>query len=204
MLIAVGRRPTEVDAAAAGVRFDERGFIPVDEAQRTNVLHVFAVGDITGPPLLAHRASHQGKVAAEAAAGLKSGFEAAVIPSVAYTDPEVAWAGLTEAEAKAQGRRIEKAAFPWAASGRALGMGRDEGLTKLIFDGESRRLVGAGIVGPHAGDLISEAVLAIEMGADPEDLALSVHPHPTLSETVGFAAEMVAGTITDLYLPRRK
>ena len=204
VLVATGRQPCEVDAAAAGVAADERGFIPVDERQRTSVPHVFAVGDVTGPPLLAHRAAHQGKVAAEAAAGMKSAFEAAVIPSVAYTDPEVAWAGLTEAEAKAQGRRIEKAAFPWAASGRALGMGRDEGLTKLIFDGESRRLVGAGIVGPHAGDLISEAVLAIEMGADPEDVALSVHPHPTLSETVGFAAEMAAGTITDLYLPRRK
>ena len=204
VLVAVGRRPTAVDAAAAGVRFDERGFIPVDEAQRTNVPHVFAVGDVTGPPLLAHRASHQGKVAAEAAAGRKSAFEAAVIPSVAYTDPEVAWVGVTEAAAKAEGRTIEKATFPWAASGRALGTGRDEGLTKLIFDAETRRLVGAGIVGPHAGELISEATLAIEMGADPEDLALSIHPHPTLSETVGFAAEMVAGTITDLYLPRRK
>ena len=204
VLVATGRQPCEVDAAAAGVRFDERGFIPVDETQRTNVPHVFAVGDVTGPPLLAHRASHQGKVAAEAAAGMKSAFEASVVPSVAYTDPEVAWAGLTEAQAKAQGRRIEKATFPWAASGRALGSGRDEGLTKLVFDGESRRLVGAGIVGPHAGELISEAVLAIEMGADPEDVALSVHPHPTLSETVGFAAEMAVGTITDLYLPRRK
>ena len=204
VLVATGRQPCEVDAAAAGVRFDERGFLPVDETQRTNVPHVFAVGDVTGPPLLAHRASHQGKVAAEAAAGMKSAFEAAVIPSVAYTDPEVAWAGLTEAEAKAQGRAVEKATFPWAASGRALGSGRDEGLTKLVFDSESRRLVGASIVGPHAGELISEAVLAIEMGADPEDVALSVHPHPTLSETVGFAAEMAAGTITDLYVPRRK
>ena len=204
VLVATGRQPCEVDAAAAGVRFDERGFIPVDETQRTNVPHVFAVGDVTGPPLLAHRAAHQGKVAAEVAAGRKSAFEASVVPSVAYTDPEVAWAGLTEAEAKAQGRRIEKATFPWAASGRALGAGRDEGLTKLVFDGETRRLVGAGIVGPHAGELISEAVLAIEMGADPEDVALSIHPHPTLSETVGFAAEMAAGTITDLYLPRRK
>ena len=204
VLVATGRQPCEVDAAAAGVRFDERGFIPVDEAQRTSAPHVFAVGDVTGPPLLAHRASHQGKVAAEAAAGRKSAFEASVIPSVAYTDPEVAWAGLTEAQAKAEGRAVEKATFPWAASGRALGAGRDEGLTKLVFDGESRRLVGAGIVGPHAGELISEAVLAIEMGADPEDVALSVHPHPTLSETVGFAAEMAAGTITDLYLPRRK
>ena len=204
VLVAVGRQPCEVDAGAAGVAADDRGFIPVDEAQRTNVPHIFAVGDITGPPLLAHRATHQGKVAAEVAAGGKAAFEASVIPSVAYTDPEIAWVGVTEAEAKAEGRAIEKATFPWAASGRAIGTGRDEGLTKLIFDGESRRLVGAGIVGPHAGELISEAVLGIEMGADPEDIALSVHPHPTLSETVNFAAEMVAGTITDLYVPRRK
>ena len=204
VLVAVGRVPCEVDAVAAGVAVDERGFIPVDETQRTNVPHIFAVGDITGPPLLAHRATHQGKVAAEVAAGRKAAFEASVIPSVAYTDPEIAWVGVTETEAKAEGRAIEKATFPWAASGRAIGTGRDEGLTKLIFDGESRRLVGAGIVGPHAGELISEAVLAIEMGADPEDVALSIHPHPTLSETVNFAAEMVAGTVTDLYLPRRK
>ena len=204
VLVAVGRAPCEVDAGAAGVAVDERGFIPVDEGQRTSVPHIFAVGDITGPPLLAHRATHQGKVAAEVAAGRKAAFEASVIPSVAYTDPEIAWVGVTEAEAKAEGRAIEKASFPWAASGRAIGTGRDEGLTKLIFDGESRRLVGAGIIGPHAGELISEAVLGIEMGADPEDIALSIHPHPTLSETVNFAAEMVAGTITDLYLPRRK
>ena len=204
VLVAVGRQPCEVDAAAAGVAVDERGFIPVDETQRTNVPHIFAVGDITGPPLLAHRATHQGKVAAEVAAGRKAAFEASVIPSVAYTDPEIAWVGVTEAEAKAEGRAIEKASFPWAASGRAIGTGRDEGMTKLIFDGETRRLVGAGIVGPHAGELISETVLAIEMGADPEDIALSIHPHPTLSETVNFAAEMVAGTITDLYLPRPK
>ena len=143
-------------------------------------------------------------MAAEVAAGHKAAFEASVIPSVAYTDPEIAWVGVTESAAKAEGRAIEKATFPWAASGRAIGMGRDEGLTKLIFDGETRRLIGAGIVGPHAGELISETVLAIEMGADPEDIALSIHPHPTLSETINFAAEMVAGTITDLYLPRRK
>ena len=204
VLVAVGRHPCEVDAKAAGVEADERGFIPVDESQRTNVPHIFAVGDITGPPLLAHRATHQGKVAAEVAAGRKAAFEASVIPSVAYTDPEIAWVGVTEMEAKAAGRAVEKATFPWAASGRAIGSGRDEGLTKLIFDSETRRLVGAGIVGPHAGELISETVLAIEMGADPEDLALSIHPHPTLSETVSFAAEMVAGTITDLYVPRRK
>jgi len=204
VLVAVGRRPCEVDAEAAGVAMDERGFIPVDESQRTSVPHIFAVGDITGPPLLAHRATHQGKVAAEVAAGRKAAFEASVIPSVAYTDPEIAWVGVTEEAAKSEGRAIEKASFPWAASGRAIGSGRVEGMTKLIFDGESRRLVGAGIVGPHAGELISEAVLAIEMGADPEDIALGIHPHPTLSETVNFAAEMVAGTITDLYLPRRR
>ena len=204
VLVAVGRQPCAVDAGAAGVAVDERGFIPVDEGQRTNVPHIFAVGDITGPPLLAHRATHQGKVAAEVAAGRKAAFEASVIPSVAYTDPEIAWAGVTEAAAKAEGRAIEKASFPWAASGRAIGTGRDEGMTKLIFDGQTRRLIGAGIVGPHAGELISETVLAIEMGADPEDIALSIHPHPTLSETVNFAAEMVAGTITDLYIPRRK
>ena len=204
VLVAVGRAPCEVDAGAAGVAVDERGFIPVDESQRTSVPHIFAVGDITGPPLLAHRATHQGKVAAEVAAGRKAAFEASVIPSVAYTDPEIAWVGVTEEEAKAEGRAIEKASFPWAASGRAIGTGRDEGLTKLIFDGESRRLVGAGIIGPHAGELISEAVLGIEMGADPEDIALIINPHPTLSETVNFAAEMVAGTITDLYVPRRK
>ena len=204
VLVAVGRRPCAVDAEAAGVSVDERGFIPVDESQRTNVPRIFAVGDITGPPLLAHRATHQGKVAAEVAAGRKSALEASVIPSVAYTDPEIAWVGVTETEAKAAGRAIEKASFPWAASGRAIGSGRDEGTTKLVFDAETRRLVGAGIVGPHAGELISEAVLGIEMGADPEDIALSVHPHPTLSETINFAAEMVAGTITDLYLPRRR
>ena len=204
VLVAVGRQPCEVDAAAAGVATDDRGFIPVDESQRTNVPHIFAVGDITGPPLLAHRATHQGKVAAEVAAGRKAAFEASVIPSVAYTDPEIAWVGVSETEAKAAGLNVEKATFPWAASGRAIGNGRDEGLTKLIFDGESRRLIGAGIVGAHAGELISETVLAIEMGADPEDIALSVHPHPTLSETVNFAAEMVAGTVTDLYVPRRK
>ena len=204
VLVAVGRGPCEVDAGAAGFAVDERGFIPVDESQRTSVPHIFAVGDVTGPPLLAHRATHQGKVAAEVAAGHKAAFEASVIPSVAYTDPEIAWVGVTEAAAKSEGRAIEKATFPWAASGRAIGSGRVEGMTKLIFDGESRRLVGAGIVGPHAGELISEAVLAIEMGADPEDIALGIHPHPTLSETVNFAAEMVAGTITDLYLPRRK
>ena len=196
VLVAVGRRPCAVDAAAAGVAVDERGFIPVDESQRTNVPHIFAVGDITGPPLLAHRATHQGKVAAEVAAGRNAAFEASVIPSVAYTDPEIAWVGVTETEAKAAGRTVEKGSFPWAASGRAIGSGRDEGMTKLVFDGETRRLIGAGIVGPHAGELISEAVLGIEMGADPQDIALSVHPHPTLSETVNFAAEMVAGTIT--------
>lgn len=205
ILVAVGRRPIALDVAAAGVEFDTRGFIPVDASQRTNVPHIFAVGDITGPPLLAHRATHQGKVAAEVAAGHKSAFEASVIPSVAYTEPELAWVGVTETAARADHRPVEKAVFPWAASGRAISMGRGaDGLTKLIFDPTTRRLLGAGIVGPHAGELIAEAALAIEMGADPEDIGLTIHPHPTLSETVNFAAEMVAGTITDLYVPRRR
>ena len=206
VLVAVGRRPNghRIGAEAAGVAVDDAGFIAVDRQQRTNVPHVFAIGDITGQPMLAHKATHEGKVAAEVAAGLKSGFDALAIPSVAYTDPEIAWAGLTEIEAKRQQRPIGKASFPWAASGRALGIGRSEGMTKLIFDPETKRVLGAGIVGAHAGDLIAEAMLAIEMGADVEDLALTIHPHPTLSETLNFAAEMAEGTITDLYLPKRK
>jgi dihydrolipoamide dehydrogenase len=168
------------------------------------VPHIFAIGDITGQPMLAHKATHQGKVAAEVAAGHKSGFDVQVIPSVAYTDPEVAWAGVTEAEAKARGINYGKGIFPWAASGRALGLGRSEGLSKLLFDGESGRIIGAGIVGANAGDLIAEVALAIEMGADAVDLSLTVHPHPTLSETLAFAAEMYEGTITDLYNPRKK
>ncbi len=203
VLVAVGRRPNSdaIGAEAAGLELDEKGFLPVDRQQRTNVPHLFAIGDVTGPPLLAHRATHQGKVAAEVAAGEKSGFDARVIPSVAYTDPEIAWVGLTETEAKERGTAYRKASFPWAASGRALGMGRDDGLTKLLFDPESRRLLGAGVTGVGAGDLIAELALAIEMDCEAADLALTVHPHPTLSETVAFAAEVFEGTVTDLYLP---
>ena len=206
VLIAIGRRPNGASLGLehAGVRVDERGFIPVDAQQRTNVPNIFAVGDICGQPMLAHKATHEGKVAAEVIAGRKSRFEPLGIPSVAYTDPEVAWVGLTEEEAKAQNIACEKAVFPWAASGRAIGMDRSEGFTKLLFDPENGRLVGAGIVGRHAGDLIAETVLALELGADAEDLGLTIHPHPTLSETVNFAAEMVTGSITDLYVPRKK
>ena len=205
VLVAVGRRPNgnRIGAGHAGVRVDEHGFIPSDRQQRTNVEHIFAIGDVTGPPMLAHKATHEGKVAAEVCAGRKSSFDALAIPSVAYTDPEVAWTGLTETAAREQEIDVEKATFPWAASGRALGMGRGEGLTKVVFDRESGRLLGAGIVGPHAGELIAEATLAIEMGADARDVGLTIHPHPTLSETFSFAAEMVEGTITDLYAPRR-
>jgi len=206
VLLAVGRSPNgkRIGAEAAGVRVDERGFIPVNGQMRTNVPHIFAVGDIVGQPMLAHKASHEGRVAAEVAAGHKAAFDARVIPSVAYTDPEVAWVGLTESEAKQQGRKYGKGQFPWAASGRALGLNRDEGFTKLLFDEKTGRVIGGGIVGPHAGDLISEVVLAIEMGADAADLSLSVHPHPTLSETVAFAAEAYEGTLVDLYLPKKK
>ncbi len=205
ILVAVGRRPNggRIGADKAGVHVDEHGFIPVDKQQRTNVAHIFAIGDIVGQPMLAHKATHEGKVAAEVCAGLKSAFDAATIPSVAYTDPEVAWSGMSEAELKAQNIAYDKGVFPWAASGRSLGMGRSEGITKLLFDKDTGRLIGAGIVGNHAGDLIAEATLAIEMGADAEDLGLTIHPHPTLSETVNFAAEMVTGTITDLYVPKR-
>ena len=205
MLVAVGRRPNGrlIGAENAGVRVDERGFIPVDRQQRTNVPHIFAIGDIVGQPMLAHKATHEGKVAAEAAAGRNSFFDAKVIPSVAYTDPEVAWVGLTENEAKAKGIKYGKGVFPWAASGRSLSLGRDEGVTKLLFDEATNRLLGCGIVGPNAGDLIAEAALAIEMGADAEDIGLTVHPHPTLSETIAMAAEMFEGTITDLMPPRR-
>ncbi|NIM29063.1 MAG: dihydrolipoyl dehydrogenase [Gammaproteobacteria bacterium] len=206
VLVAVGRRPNgkRIGADAAGVVVDDAGFIPVDSQQRTNVPHIFAIGDITGQPMLAHKATHEGKVAAQVASGEKSRFDALAIPSVAYTDPEVAWTGVTETQAKERGIEFDKATFPWAASGRSLGMGRNEGLTKLLFEKSSGRLIGAGIVGPHAGDLIAEATLALEMGADAADLALTIHPHPTLSETVNFAAEMVEGTITDLYVPKRK
>jgi dihydrolipoamide dehydrogenase len=206
VLVAVGRRPngSRIAAEAAGVAVDERGFIAVDRQMRSNVPHIFAIGDVVGQPMLAHKATHEGKVAAEAAAGLKSFFDARVIPSVAYTDPEVAWVGLTETDAKTQGVAFEKAVFPWSASGRSLALGRDEGLTKLLFDPQSHRVLGGGIVGSNAGDLIAEIALAIEMGADAADLALTIHPHPTLSETVAMTAEAFEGTLTDLYLPKRK
>ena len=206
VLLAVGRRPNgrEIAALQAGITVDERGFIPVNKQQRTNVAHIYAVGDIVGDPMLAHKAVHEAKVAAEVIAGHKASFDALTIPSVAYTDPEISWMGLTETQAKAQGVAYEKASFPWAASGRALSMGREEGLTKVLFDPETRRILGSGIVGSNAGELIAETVLALEMGADMEDLALTIHPHPTLSETIGFAAEIAEGSITDLYMPRKK
>jgi dihydrolipoamide dehydrogenase len=205
VLLAVGRRPNgrAINAEAAGVHVDERGFVPVDRQMRTNVAHIHAIGDIVGNPMLAHKASHEGKVAAEVIAGHKVFFDARTIPSVAYTDPEIAWMGITEPEAKAQGIAYDKAVFPWAASGRALSIGREEGLTKLLFDKASRRLIGAGIVGTNAGELIAEAVVALEMGAEAADLGLSIHPHPTLSETLCFAAEIAEGSITDLYMPKR-
>ena len=205
VLVSIGRRPNGLNIGAenAGVAVDERGFINVDKQMRTNVPHIFAIGDIVGQPMLAHKATHEGKVAAEVIAGHKVEFQAMVIPSVAYTDPEVAWAGMTETEAKAKGIAIEKASFPWAASGRALSVGRTEGTTKLIFDKDTHRVIGAGIVGVNAGELLAEAVLAIEMGADAHDLGLTIHAHPTLSETVCFAAEMKEGTITDLYIKKR-
>jgi dihydrolipoamide dehydrogenase len=205
VLVAVGRRPNgdRIGAQAAGLRIDERGFVAVDERLATNLPHVFAIGDVARAPLLAHKASHEGKSAAEAACDLRVAFDARAIPSVAYTDPEVAWVGVTESDARARKVEVDVARFPWAASGRALGMGRSEGITKLLFAKDTRRLIGAGIVGAHAGDLISECALAIELGADAEDIALTVHPHPTLGETIGLAAEVAAGTVTDLYLPRR-
>jgi dihydrolipoamide dehydrogenase len=205
VLVSIGRRPNGLNIGAenAGVAVDERGFINVDKQMRTNVPHIFAIGDIVGQPMLAHKATHEGKVAAEVIAGHKVEFQAMAIPSVAYTDPEVAWAGMTETEAKAKGIAIEKASFPWAASGRALSVGRTEGTTKLIFDKDTHRVIGAGIVGVNAGELLAEAVLAIEMGADAHDLGLTIHAHPTLSETVCFAAEMKEGTITDLYIKKR-
>jgi len=206
LLVAVGRVPNGrmLGAEAAGVAVDERGYLTVDKQQRTNVAHIYAIGDVVGQPMLAHKASHEGKVAAEVAAGQKSYFDARVIPAVAYTDPEIAWAGVTETGAKAQGVAFEKAAFPWAASGRSLSLGRDEGLTKLLFDPATQRVIGGGVVGPNAGELIAEVALAIEMGADAHDIGLTVHPHPTLSETVAMAAEAFAGTLTDLYLPKRR
>jgi dihydrolipoamide dehydrogenase len=206
VLVAVGRSPNgrKIGAERAGVVVDERGFIPVDDQLRTNVSHIFAIGDIARQPMLAHKAVHEAHVAAEAAAGEKSWFDARVIPSVAYTDPEVAWVGVTEEQAKAESIKYAKSTFPWAASGRSLSLGRDEGLTKLLFDQETHRIIGGGIVGPNAGDLIAEVTLAIEMGCNAEDIGRTIHPHPTLSETIGMAAEAFAGTITDLYIPKKK
>jgi dihydrolipoamide dehydrogenase len=206
MLVSVGRRPNGklIAADRAGVAVDERGYVPVDKQMRTNVPHIFAIGDIVGQPMLAHKAVHEGKVAAEVTAGQNSHFDARVIPSVAYTDPEVAWVGVTENEAKAAGTKYGKGVFPWAASGRSLSLGRDEGMTKLLFEEETDRVIGCGIVGPAAGDLIAEAGLAIEMGADAADIGMTIHAHPTLSETVGMAAEAFEGTLTDLFLPRKK
>ena len=206
VLVSVGRRPNGalIGADRAGVMVDERGFIGVDKQQRTNVSHIFAIGDVVGQPMLAHKASHEGHVAAEVAAGKPSYFDVRGIPSVAYTDPEVAWVGVTETEAKAAGVKYGKGTFPWAPSGRSHSLGRDEGMTKLLFDETTHRLIGAGAVGPNAGELVAETALAVEMGADATDVALTVHPHPTLSETVGLAAEAFEGTITDLYMPKRR
>jgi dihydrolipoamide dehydrogenase len=206
VLVAIGRSPNgaKIGADKAGVNVNERGFIAVDKQMRTNVPHIFAIGDLVGQPMLAHKATHEGKVAAEVAAGQKSEFVARVIPSVAYTDPEIAWVGITEGEAKKQGIKYGVGKFPHAASGRAVGIGRTEGFTKLIFDEATHRVIGAGIVAPNAGDLIAEIALAIEMGCEAADIGLTIHPHPTLSESIGMAAEVYEGTITDLYLPKRK
>ncbi len=205
VLLSVGRSPNGklIAADKAGVSIDDRGFISVDAQMRTNVPHIFAIGDVVGNPMLAHKAVHEAKVAAEVIAGEKVAFDPMTIPSVAYTDPEISWMGLTETAAKADGTKYEKSIFPWAASGRALSIGRDEGLTKILWDPETKRILGAGIVGANAGELIAEAVLALEMGADVDDLCLTIHPHPTLSETLGFAAEMQAGNITDLYIKKK-
>jgi dihydrolipoamide dehydrogenase len=205
VLVAVGRTANgnAINASVAGVNVDPRGIIAVDRQMRTNVPTIFAIGDITGAPMLAHRATHQAKVAAEVAAGHKSSFDVRCIPAVAYTDPEIAWVGITETEAKERGVALGKGVFPWAASGRSLAINRDEGFTKLLFDKESHRVIGAGIVGTNAGELVAEIGLAIEMEADAADVALTVHAHPTLSETVAFAAEAFEGTLTDLYIPKR-
>ncbi len=206
VLVAVGRAPNgaKIGADKAGVSVAERGFIPVDAQMRTNVPHIFAIGDLVGNPMLAHKATHEGKLAAEVAAGEKREWVARVIPSVAYTDPEIAWAGVTETEARAKGLKVGVGKFPWAASGRAIGIGRTEGFTKLLFDEATHRVIGGGIVGPHAGDLIAEVALAIEMGAEAGDIGATIHPHPTLSESVAMAAEVYEGTITDLYIPKKK
>jgi dihydrolipoamide dehydrogenase len=205
ILVAVGRTPNgkKIAAEKAGVKVDERGFIAADKQLRTNVAHIFAIGDVIGQPMLAHKAVAEGRIAAEVIAGKKHFFDAKCIPSVCYTDPEIAWVGLTEDQAKAQNINYGKGVFPWAASGRSLSMGRNEGLTKLIFDNDTHRILGAAIVGPHAGDLIAEVGLAIEMGCDAEDIALTIHAHPTLSETVALATEIFEGTITDLYMPKK-
>jgi dihydrolipoamide dehydrogenase len=202
----VGRAPNgkKINAEAAGVTVNERGFIPVDKQQRTNVPHIFAIGDIVGQPMLAHKATHEGKIAAEVAHGEKRYFDARVIPAVAYTDPEIAWVGLTETEAKAKNIPYEKASFPWAASGRSLALGRDDGMTKLLFDKETHRVIDGGTVGPNAGELIAEIALAIEMGCDAHDIGSTIHAHPTLSETIAFSAEVFDGSITDLYIPKKK
>jgi dihydrolipoamide dehydrogenase len=206
VLVSVGRAPNgkKIGAESAGVAVGERGFIQVDSQMRTNVAHIYAIGDIAGNPMLAHKAVHEGHVAAEAAAGLKSHFDARVVPSVAYTDPEIAWVGVTEDEAKKEGRKVGVAKFPWAASGRAIANARDEGFTKLIFDAETHRIVGGGIVGTGAGDLISELALAVEMGADATDIGKTIHPHPTLGESVGMAAELFEGVCTDLPPQKKK
>jgi dihydrolipoamide dehydrogenase len=206
VLVAVGRAANgnNIGAEMAGVKVNERGEIAVDKQMRTNVPHIFAIGDIVGQPMLAHKATHEGKVAAEVVAGEKSFFDARVIPGVAYTDPEIAWVGVTETEAKAQGLDYGKGVYPWAASGRSLSIARDDGMTKVIFDNQTNKIIGCGIVGPNAGELIAEACLAIEMGCDAADISLTVHPHPTLSETVAMAAEAFEGTLTDLYIPKRK
>jgi len=206
VLVATGRSPNgnKIEAQLAGVKVTERGFIDVDKQMRTNVPHIFAIGDVVGQPMLAHKAVHEGHVAAEVAAGQKSFFDAKVIPSVAYTDPEIAWVGITEDQAKAEGRTIEKGVFPWLASGRAIANGAEYGSTKLLFDTETKRIIGGGIVGPSAGDIIGEVALAIEMGADAVDIGRTIHPHPTLGETVGIAAEVAHGSCTDLPPPRKK
>ena len=204
--MAVGRRPNtdHLQLGNTDIKTNEKKFITVDRKQKTAVDHIFAVGDIAGDPMLAHKATHEGKVAAEVIAGLPSAFDAMAIPAVIFTDPEIAWAGLTETEAKKNSVAYEKGEFPWVASGKSLAIGRNEGKTKILFDPVSKRTLGVGMVGPNAGDLISEGVLAIEMGADPDDISLTVHPHPTLSETFSNAAEVFAGTVTDIYVPKKK
>ena len=206
ILQAAGRAPNgkKIEAANAGVIVTDRGFIPVDNQMRTNVPHIFAIGDIVGQPMLAHKAVHEAHVAAEVAAGMKSYFDASVIPSVAYTHPEVAWVGVGEDEAKESGRKITVAKFPWAASGRAIANGAEYGFTKLLFDAETHRVIGGSIVGPNAGDMIGEVALAIEMGADATDIGKTIHPHPTLGESIGMAAEVAHGSCTDLPPPRKK